>query len=362
MKLKFYFQIAVVTALLSQHSFADQQCISGSESSKGLIENLSAAEKNSPITSLISRRYGLEKKTEADCIDCEKSNKALLPKLEPNKTYFKEECLEAAGQIKAASNEVICPSGKNGQFRQCYTRSFFNYQNAVISDFYKCLRRTQNLPITPEALFEMYSLESGFKPYYSNSGGTGMGQLTSIFIKDLHQKHRGRPIIESIANSTHDDCEAAKIIAQKDLSKEPSLSNKCSFIQAGEGMERDVLYSLMGLANSWNKDIEPLLTSYNKKYERDPQLLKVQYKALINSYGPGGRAAARASIRRLSKLKPSDYIKAMDRPLMTEEGGNLNVYTNNLAKKQKQLVQFMKDPIKSEFQKDGARACLEYMF
>ena len=47
---------------------------------------------------------------------------------------------------------------------------------------------------------------------------------------------------------------------------------------------------------------------------------------------------------------------------MTEEGGNLNVYTNNLAKKQKQLVQFMKDPLKSEFQKDGARACLEYMY
>ena len=358
---KIFFYIIFVFA--NQFASAQEQCLSGSESNKQLLENLKEAQANSPIAMKISEKYDLLKKTEAGvCTECERAPRRPLPSLSPNKTYFKEECVQAAAQIKTSSNEVSCPSGKNGFHKQCFSRTFFKYQNAVISEFYKCIRRTQNFPITPEALFEMYSLESGFKPYYSNPGGTGMGQLTGIFIKDLHMKHRGRPVIESIAQSTHEDCETAKIIAEKDLKKEPSLNNKCSFIQAGEGLERNILYSLMGLANSWNKDIEPLLKNYIKKYERDPQILDVQYKALINSYGPGGRAAARASIRRLSKLAPKDYVKAMSRPLMTEDGDNLNVYTNNMANKQKQIVQFFIEPMKSEFKKNGARACLEYMF
>ncbi len=127
-------------------------------------------------------------------------------------------------------------------------------------------------------------------------------------------------------------------------------------------MERNILYSLVGMSNSWNKDIGPLMKDYIKKHERDPALLDVQKKALLNAYGPGGRAAARAAVRRLTKLKPADFVKAMSRPLLTAEGNNLTTYTTSIADKQKQIAKLMTEPLLSEYKKNGARACLDHMY
>jgi hypothetical protein len=371
MKILLFFSVAGLTSI---SAFSQDRCIVGNEKNNQLQLGLQSAQTKSSITQKIYQKYNLLPKTEADANcptgDCGQNSatQQLQPlptggaPASPDYVHFNAACVEVAAQVKAGSAELNCPSRKAGKFNFCYPKSLANYQSAVISDFYKCLRKTQDFPLTIDTLFEMYTLESGFKPYYANPGGTGMGQLTGIFIKDIHQKHRGRPILQSIANSTDSKCETAKIIAQKDLQKVPTLANKCDFVQVGEGMERNILYTLVGMSNSWNKDIGPLMKDYVKKHERDPAILEVQKKALLNAYGPGGRAAARAAVRRLTKLKPLDFVKAMSRPLMTAEGQNLTTYTTSIADKQKQIAKLMKEPLLSEYKKNGARACLEHMY
>jgi hypothetical protein len=371
MKKIFFFTVFSITSV---SALSKDRCIVGNEKNSQLQVGLKSAQTESPITQKIYQKYNLLPKTEADsnCPTGDCRNNTAVQKLSalptggaqasPAYVHLNEACVEVAAQVKAGSAEIDCPSRKTGKFNFCYPKSMANYQSAVTSDFYNCLRKTQDFPLTIDALFEMYTLESGFKPYYANTGGTGMGQLTGIFIKDIHQKHRGRPILQSIADSTDSQCEAAKLIAQKDLQKEPSLANKCDFVQVGEGLERNILYTLVGMSNSWNKDIGPLMKDYIKKNERDPAILEVQKKALLNAYGAGGRAAARAAIRRLTKLKPADFAKAMTRPLYTAEGQNLTTYTTNIALKQKQIEKIMNEPLLSEYKKNGARACLDHMF
>jgi hypothetical protein len=368
------FIIILALGFLSLQVFAQNQCIVGNEKNSQLLDNLDQAQKNSLITQKIYQKYDLYPKTEADA-NCPKGNcgqntstQALTPlptggaPASPAYVHFNEACIEVVAKIKAGTSELNCPSQKKGTFDFCFSKSQANYQSAVVSDFYKCIRSNQDFPISADTLFEMYTLESAFKPYYSNPGGAGLGQLTSIFIKDIHQKHRGRPILEAIADSTDLKCDAAKIIAAKDLKKTPTLNNRCDFVQAGEGLERNILYTLVGLANSWNKDISPLMKDYNNKHVRDPALLDAQKFALLNAYGPGGRGAARAAVRRLTKLKPADFVKAMSKPLYSKKQKNLTTYTTSIAEKQKQLMKIMKEPLLSDYKKNGAKACLESLY
>jgi hypothetical protein len=356
-------KIFFLSLLFIAYAHAQEKCLSGKVGNNHLIEQLQKAKSVSPIAKLISAKYGLDQKTEADsnCADCEKQkNKNQdLKNITKEKTFFKSECIEAAASIQTGSREISCPDQKIAKHQFCFTKSLVTYQNAALSEMYKCVKFTTSLPITPDAIFEMYTLESGFKPAYTNGGGTGLGQLTGIFIKDLHQKHRGRKILESIQNSKNNSCDAAKIILQQDLKKEPNLKNKCEFTQYGEGLERNILYTLAGMASSWQKDIEPLMKDFSKKNADHSLLAKAQAKALLNAYGPGGRAAARAAVRRLSKLSPENFIAAMDKPLMTSVNNNLTVYTSRMHKKQNIIAQKLSGQLKLSFKKEGSSACTE---
>ncbi len=233
-----------------------------------------------------------------------------------------------------------------------------DYQNAVISSFTSCAQKEGLQSVDAKSLFEMFSKESGFRPNYAYVGGVGIGQLTNIFVEDIHQKHRGYGLMKKVADSTNPECSAAKLLAAKDLDKKPSFSNRCNFISTGEGMERNILYTLIGMANSWQKDIKPVLQKYLDKYSNDPQIEEVKHLAVINAYGPGGRGAARAAVARLSSLKPEQFVKSMKKPLFREGGKSLTVYTTNLANRQKSIAAALPEPIGSEFDKTGANACI----
>ncbi len=355
-------KIFFLSLLFAFNSNAQEKCLSGKTGNNHLIDQLQKARSESPISKLISAKYNIDQKTEADsnCVDCEKPKNKSPQKISANqKTYFKSECIEAAASIQTGSREISCPDQKIAKHQFCFTKSLVTYQNAVLSEMYKCVKFTTGLPLTPDGLFEMYTLESGFKPAYTNGGGTGLGQLTGIFIKDLHQKHRGLSTLNSIAKSTEKSCDAAKIILNKDLKSQPQFKNKCEFTQYGEGMERNILYTLSGLASSWKKDIEPLMKDFSAKNADNNLLPKAQERALLNSYGPGGRAAARAAVRRLSKLTPEKFIAAMDKPMMTENNNNLTVYTTRMHKKQNIIGQKLTGQLQSLFNKEGSSACTE---
>lgn len=362
-------KLILFLALLTTKTLLAQTCVSGSSNNNNIVQQLETASRGNLLTQTINRLYKLDNSTtEAKhCAECEAyvSPRAISPiQLQSNpkapQLLFKPECLNVSNQFNSDTAEVSCPDGKKTKSRDlCITEKYLKYQNAVISNFVSCTMKENFSGPDPAALYQMYSLETGFKPQYSYNGGVGLGQLTRVFVDDIHQKHRGQKFLKKIATSTNPECEAAKIIAEKDLKSKPSISNSCSFISIGEGMERNVLYSLVGFANSWERDIEPKLRGYLAKYPNHPLINEVKNKCLLNAYGPGGRAAARAAITRLSSLPPEQFVEAMQKPLRTTNGRNLTVYTQRMESRRREIEQQLQAPIKEQFAKTGAKACIQ---
>lgn len=373
--------ILVPLLAITSSTFAANTCVSGNPSASNLIDQMKSARTQSAITKIIYRTYDLDSsiKTEGTvtatgCATCDAEalsektkNQAELAEVttavekhsSSTQLSFKKECLISSGNFKSSSAEVLCPSGQKAKGRNlCLTENMLDYQNAVISNFNSCLAENNFKTLDAASLFKLYSLESAFKPQFAYSGGVGAGQLTSIFIEDIHQKHRGYEFLNAIAKSSSKDCAAAQLIAAADVKIKPKLANTCTFTAVGEGLERNILYTLVGLANSWKKDISPKFKSYAEKYKNDPLLQQAENLALLNSYGPGGRVAARAAVERLSGLPPAKFIAAIKKPMSKERGQGLSIYVNHIEDRQKLVGQKLSEPLKSEFAKSGASACV----
>lgn len=348
-------------------SYSQEACISGDSDKRNLLYQLSEAKKKSPLTQFIFDKYNLDKsKTEGQfCVGC--STKLLtmdVPKFEfirvpraPDLIY-KAECLKESNRFVSATTQVTCPDGEKKQQSLCVTESFLKYQNAILSNYYGCLISENIDTLDMHALFNLYSLETGFKSQYYYSGGVGIGQLTSILVDDIHQKERGQKYLKSIVSSKKPECDGAKIIAQKDLENKPKISQPCSFVSVGEGMERNILYSLLSFATSWEKDIEPKLRQYFQKHPAESYTQELRNLCLTNAYGPGGRAHTRALISRLSKFPPQEFVKQMRTLQKLKDGTKLNSYITNIETRKIEMAKALPEPLKSDFYQKGAKACV----
>ncbi len=383
----FFMPLAVLVS--TNRAWAAESCLSGNKENGNLITQLNLAKAKSPITEIIYKQYNLKDiaKVEAStpCLECTNSEKLMeQPKQieglssELNgaprapKLLFKAECLAASNTFDTGTNEIMCPNGEKLRSKNpsrdglCINNEIMTYQNAVISSFLSCAKRSGLTTFSATSLYKMFSVESAFKPQYSSRGGTGMSQLTGIFVEDIHQPWRGRKFLDKIAKSDLQECDAAKLIAQEDLNSKPNISNTCSFMQTGKGFERNILYGLIGMANSWEKDIEPKLRSYLAKNENNPLTEEIKEVALINAYGHGGRVAARALVARLDGTSPEQFLAAVKKPISfsrTLKNGKtskvtLNGYSLGMNKRQDQIKAKLSEPIKTEYASKGAAACI----
>ena len=369
--------------------WAEESCLSGNKENGNLVTQLNLAKAKSPITEIIYKQYKLKDpaKVEAStaCLACTESEKLMDPPKQiqglsnelngaPNAPtlLFKSACLAASNTFDTGTNEIMCPNGEKLKSKNpsrdglCINNEIMTYQNAVISSFLSCAKRSGLTTFSATSLYKMFSVESAFKPQYASRGGTGMSQLTGIFVDDIHQPWRGRKFLDKIAKSDLQECEAAKLIAQEDLNSKPKISDACSFIQTGKGFERNILYGLIGMANSWEKDIEPKLRSYLERNKGNPLTEEIKEVALINAYGHGGRVAARALVARLDGTTPEQFLASVKKPISftrTLKNGKsskvtLNGYSLGMNKRQDQIKAKLAEPIKSEYASKGASACI----
>ena len=363
-------------ALFSTHFSYANQCISGDLKATELLDQMKAASTNTNSPAFhVFQAYKKVDKPEGQSLatgicqseECKVKNDQLndLKKFAaandnilgaPN-LLLKTDCLVAGSKFKASSSQISCPSGKRSKnFNFCINRDFLEYQNAIISSFMSCAAKSGIKTLDAAHLMKMYTLESGFRPNYAYPGGVGIGQLTSIFVKDIHQAHRGRKYLNKIAASENAECKAAKVISERDLKKQPRHSDNCSFVSVGDGLERNILYSILGTATAWEKNIEPKLRKYFAKYKDHPQLEEVKNLALLNSYGPTGHAMA--LLERLSKYPPDRFAQAMKKPHATERA-DLTKYIQRIEARQSAMAKTMLlEPLKSQYAKDGVKACV----
>lgn len=367
-------EILLITGLLLSSTFANAQvaCVSGSPSQSSMVLQMSQAKAKSSVTDIIYKQYQLRASTQAKapCVEC---NAATAKRPEDlaqvsssiqgipaaPKMIFNPACLKEAAEYKVGTKEIACPGGKKTK-NICQTEEMLTYQNAVVSSFMSCANKLNLQTVSPAVLYRIYSLESGFKPQFASKNGVGLGQLTSIFVKDVHQAWRGGEYLNKIAMSDLKECEAAKVIAKKDMNgRNPPLSNSCAYIQLGEGMERNILYTMIGMATSWEKDLLPKMKSYVQKYANHPALEEVKSLTMASAYSAGGRAAGRAIASRLGHLAPDAYLKAIKKPLYRTKGrGTLNPYVLNMDKRQNEISTSFVAPLKSLFEKEGSKACV----
>jgi len=370
--------LLIAYSFLPTHLYANTapQCISGSSKNLHLAGQFNDAKKNK-IVSQILQKYKIttpqtnESATLADCPTCNanaentKSLSDMAAKLLPqDNLQIDPECISAAHKIKVPTTYLNCPSEtrKKPPQNECMTEEMIKYQSAAITEALKCVKSETQFPISINSIFEMYTNESGFKPNYSSSAGTGLGQLTSIFVKDVHQKGRGLETLKKVATSSSSHCESLKTIAAKDISNKPNFKQKCNFISYGEGFERNILYTLIGLNTLWSKDLEPVMRSYINAHKDHHDMRSIKELVTLNAYGAGGPRSARAAAQRLLRLKPEKFLENLTQPMVTTEGHNLTRYILRIKEKQNQLIDLFPANATVNFKKLGSSACIKNSF
>lgn len=385
-------------------------CLSGNSGNNHLVEQFENAKKTSGITKAIIKKYGLdeaqETKSESDCSACElkknhilkssRNNLEELKKISEKKQnlLFKESCLVIAGNLEIETNQINCPSKEILKEDSCITKEIYNYENAVISDFYSCVKKATNFPINALDIFMIYSNESAFKPNYYYNGGLGIAQLTSVYVQDMLEQEQGRKILQQLLDLESSECEIAKNIIEKDFSQSPlnktkvkkirkgkeisetvTTLNACEFIKFGEGLERNILYSILGLANNWERYLSDKMPKFSKQADSKPnnkhlsKIEEAQRLTLINSYGGGGQKDSKTIIKRMTSFSVDDYLKNIKKPLSTKKDGDLNWYLIKTEKKQQEIKSMLKMNLneidkkisikeKLEFEKNGAKSCI----
>lgn len=361
-------------------AIADQPvCTSGKPAQSNLVTQLDKAKTDSAITRIIYKNYRLgevttEAQTKDTCTDCRGATVAgaqgaaaigAIPTTTPQtpkapQLAFKPECLRLSDQFSSAeTSEYSCPDGrKSRQRKMCITEDILTYQNAAISNMANCMSTLGFSSMNISSIYQKFSIESTFKPQYASVSGVGIGQLTTIFVDDIHQAGRGLDYLKMVADSTNPECEAAKIIAQKDVRKKPNLNIRCQFTAMGEGMERNILYSMIGTNTLWEKNLEPFMRRYLNKYANHPQIAEAKRLALMNAYGAGGPAGAIATIQRLSSVTPDKFVKLIKKPMYNKDGLNLTQYTSNIEKRQKDIAKLMPAELQAQYAEKGSEACI----
>lgn len=382
----------LLLSITSTVSFAEEPppiCRSGDAKNTALLDLLKKAKKDSEITQAILADYTPKTEGTGDCPECDNLNeqakaqkediaavvKAINPELhnpvpKPDSLLFNDECLKGIAPYQSTTAQYTCDKATSKPTLKknlCVDDSLQTYQNQTLSNFTRCFIEqgiTGSSDILPTTLLNIYTIENGFKPQYSSGNGVGLGQLTSIFIDDV--KTRGKVFSKKILSQPpKPECKAAALILEKDQKTPPSRQQVCKFMSVGEGLERNMLYSMLGLAVLLEKNIDPILNK-NKKFKQFPANAqqKIRELALTNAYGPGGPLATRYLIKRINNRQGLNSIETIEQyttsNTLQENGLSLNRYLVSIKKREFDVLKNKRisEPLARQIEKKGNMACL----
>ncbi|MGZ3744375.1 MAG: hypothetical protein ACXVB1_09530 [Pseudobdellovibrionaceae bacterium] len=240
---------------------------------------------------------------------------AKKPASSPGQTpaLIKRECIAASLKRRPGNEGHICKDQKikmsyntADSSNQCFTEDTLDYIHFAVNSAIQCMSPVED-PIDSRMIFTKFNNETAFNPSIAWKGGAGLGQLTTPAINEIIEG-KGRYIIESIANSEKPECEGFRNVAKSDLQKSPSfrLKNSCPWISPGDGLARNLIYSIGYYLTMRDQYIRPAVE------DKSPVLLK--FKKLIGSltaisYSSEGMEGARWSIDRIRVNRKTDPVK-----------------------------------------------------
>ncbi len=188
---------------------------------------------------------------------------------------------------------------KNGQ---CVTNQYVDYMKFALDSAYDCISPS-NGPLDARSLFKKFNNETGFNNTVAWKGGIGLGQLTTLAVRELTDKQGGgncTDIIKEIASSDKKSCAPFKHIAQKDLKNMPVISpkNYCAWVSPGDGLARTLM-----LSTAYNRCVRDRYIIPALKGRGDGELAKNQDVVNILTTISYGRGSIKEAFKLMQKFR-----------------------------------------------------------
>ncbi|MCB0350809.1 MAG: hypothetical protein KDD38_06475 [Bdellovibrionales bacterium] len=256
-------------------------------------------------------------------------NKNILTRVAPPK--IKLECIKASMK-RIPKVELSSRSGKNPYSRRgvCTSDSglpkWQNSEPCMNSELTELVQwsvnkaiecgnalalRISGLPLDPEIFFQKINNESAFGFHLQNNGGIGIGQLTSIAMKEISRPSQmpieGPPRKNYIQAAQEESaCSTFKSVLNKDVEFTNARQVRhCQLLWTGNGLARNLFYSIMTFIHNRSVigykngrpagGVRQIVKAYGITDAK-----KINYLTLI-SYGRNGLAKVAATIETMSK-------------------------------------------------------------
>lgn len=241
----------------------------------------------------------------------------------PEVKQIKKECIEASIQRTPGNTGYVCSAEKSrgrafenfGESAPCMDQNSVDYLHFAINEALKCFA-AEFKPIDTRFILKKYNNETAFNFFLGYAGGKGLGQLTSAPTLDIGGGN-AEYILKGIANSESPACEPFKSVAKNDLKNGPprlaSSANICAWVSPGEGLTRNLIYSLGYYVHLRDKSVMPFLK------RRAPTLAARSGLAddfTLISYGPDGLKEAKSlmdALRVSDKSNPDKIRSELER-------------------------------------------------
>lgn len=268
---------SLIFLLYTQASAQVPMCINGNiEGNDKLLKSYESSRDPLRVAFVNSRKINPTQTAKGDlCLpsDASKKNLSALSSVSshiqssgPKSPKIKRECIQAAMTRSPGNDGYICnyPTNKEakrgfsnktqsvpwaygtagGRSLQCVNNDMVDYVTFAVNNAIQCM--TPESLIDSRVIYKKLNNETGFNSSLAARGGVGIGQLTTPAIKELADENlgKGRYILENIAQSTKPECRAFKHIAEKDLQSRPRVQNTCDWVSPGDGLARNLIYSV----------------------------------------------------------------------------------------------------------------------
>ncbi|MEK2645358.1 hypothetical protein [Bdellovibrio sp. BCCA] len=226
---------------------------------------------------------------------------------------IKKDCIEASLQREPGNQGYSCDGDTKKKFENagasmpCLNQKTVDFLHFAVNQAISCMS-TGRVPIDPRIVLKKFNNETAFNFYLAYSGGKGIGQLTSDPVNEIAGYYKGKKfvegngfhILESLMDSSNPACTPFKEILREDLKSPPpspgSPKNYCDWIRPGDGIARNLIYSMGYYVHVRDNIIKPSVERRSTKFASNSETLN--YLTLA-AYGPDGPAGAKALIDRL---------------------------------------------------------------
>ncbi len=165
-----------------------------------------------------------------------------------------------------SENSPAVPLGKYGKTGPCISDEMAEYISWMTNEAIHCVHDVVEHHIDPSVTLAKFNNESHFAFFIGNTGGVGIGQLTSIALKDLviQKDQTVEPIdkIQKILKSKKPSCQRFKPVLKTALT-EIGSSNYCMLLNMENGFARSLIYSLVFFQKYRDDYLYPVITKKN---------------------------------------------------------------------------------------------------